>query len=44
MSMDKTMEMLCGIEFVKKEIHEECNKSQNAEREMHSAPFLFYRR
>jgi hypothetical protein len=35
--VDKPMEMLSGIEFQQKEIHEECNKPQNAKREMHSA-------
>lgn len=35
--MDKIMEMLNGIKFLKKEIPEECNKPQNVEREMHSA-------
>jgi hypothetical protein len=37
MLMDKTMAMLSGIKFLKKEIPEECNEPQNVEREMHSA-------
>ncbi|TVU14915.1 hypothetical protein EJB05_38412, partial [Eragrostis curvula] len=35
--LDMPKEMLGEIEFLKKEMHEECNKRRNAERELHSA-------
>ncbi|OEL13280.1 U-box domain-containing protein 33 [Dichanthelium oligosanthes] len=37
LDLDKLKETLTEIEFLKKEVHEECNKRRNAERELHSA-------